>query len=253
MKIKNFIAAFILMALPFFTSCNNKEQEETPEYPAHLEGVWAYTNGSTGYSGVLVIEDIAGGQYAYFTLITPTQTQEYETDGSFVYDASTGKGSISSGLVGGSVSIVAYPSTDSEVDVVITALVSGGSKETFKGTFEKKSIIDIPTGEWAGTKVQDQDTLYIQMEIESIEPNDDSCGTLSMRKDTVTKTGTITDITSFVKMEENTALGFFVISDDEQKIDLPFAVTYNPISKDMTLTEAFEGLVDIELKSVNLN
>ena len=130
---------FILIALAVsamtLVSCSKEEQ-----YPSHIAGVWTYANGSTGYTGNLKIEDIVGGQYAYFELKSPSGDVHFKFDNPFTYDAVSGVGHIngkpSDGL---SVAIKARKGKDKDLDVSLSRISPKETQEIFSGTFSADS------------------------------------------------------------------------------------------------------------------
>ena len=132
---KHIISVIIAVAAAAFIlgSCTKDET-----YPSHLSGTWTYSNGSTGYTGTLKIEDLDGGQKATFALKSPGGNADINSEGSFSYDSTTGEGSIVSNMIGApKVNVKAKKGSDKELDITVNQIVSGGTEPKFEGTFSK--------------------------------------------------------------------------------------------------------------------
>jgi|GEM_PF-6727425 len=128
-----YVLTAVVAVVIALTSC-----EKSENYPSNLSGTWSYENASSGYSGELEIENIAGGQYATFELDSPTETVA-SIEGSFIYDASTGVGTINNSVAGGSTVLVqAKRGSDSKLEVSVSKIISGGSEQSFSGVFVKE-------------------------------------------------------------------------------------------------------------------
>jgi len=137
-KIFSYVVALAAFAM-IFTSCNKQE-----DYPSLLEGAYVGSNASTGYTAGLVIQTIAGGQYAYFTVASPSEANVAVTEGSFVYDAKTGKATIEPKVTitgGVQVTVQAKRGTDATISAVATQLVSGNTITYFDGEMQKGTIV----------------------------------------------------------------------------------------------------------------
>lgn len=118
----------------FTTTFTWKKVEET--YPERLSGTWEYFNGSTGYMASLQIEELDGGQYGRFELVTPSHNRDFSLEGTFSYDATTGMGYVSSDMMGGyMVYVQASTATDRMIDISVSRILSGERDVFFEGTF----------------------------------------------------------------------------------------------------------------------
>lgn len=108
-------------------------------YPERLSSTWEYSNGSTGYRASLLIEELDGGQYGRFELVTPSHDGDFSLEGTFSYDATTGVGYVSNGMIGGyMVYVQASTATDREIDISVSRILSGERDILFEGTFSAK-------------------------------------------------------------------------------------------------------------------
>lgn len=108
-------------------------------YPERLSSTWEYSNGSTGYRASLLIEELDGGQYGRFELVTPSHDGDFSLEGAFSYDATTGVGYVSNGMIGGyTVYVQASTATDREIDISVSRILSGERDILFEGTFSAK-------------------------------------------------------------------------------------------------------------------
>jgi len=205
--------ALLCLAFSFLlTSCSDNDNKS---YPTNLEGIWIYADTKTTETGALVIENVSGGQYSFFSVANVSQSAAWNAEGSFKYDPETGSGYINTQVVGGTtVSVQAFKDSKN-LKVLMTTIVSGESEvnEYVFRSVSEENIEQFHTGKWYGYYTTGDITTEETLEVTTLDQTSTSFGTFSISSTgSSTKVYDINGISQFIRINTKDAIGTMKIT-----------------------------------------